>query len=248
MADDDLGSEIPDMYHARPRPEDSRPRAIVSHTNDYDASMVPNFSTELGLEACDISDDVENDDAQSIEICRVHALVYSYADMLGIEALKVVASARYQKILRTLWHLAEAADVLKVMYESTPDTDESLRRPVTRSCIIAHLDETLHPDVVEVVKQMESSAWNVAVPLLAETMLAEKERMDTAVRNARKQEQDIAERKRFDIADLVVRRINGSRHCAGGCGNRLTGHTVWRLRHDETVDGYCPNCMRTGRH
>ncbi|KAL2057371.1 hypothetical protein ABVK25_002424 [Lepraria finkii] len=56
-----------------------------------------------------------------------NAEVYSIADKYGILALKVRATEKFDKAVRTCWDMDDVAHAITEVYSSTPSTDRGLR-------------------------------------------------------------------------------------------------------------------------
>ncbi|KAK4939979.1 hypothetical protein LTR10_019831 [Elasticomyces elasticus] len=145
---------------------------LYLYTNDYDVADLPAFfegmirNTGSQTAQTDSSDGSANRITYSPELLRVIALVYKSADMLGIERLKVDASARFLALAKTVCNMAKFAEPLKVMFDSTRENDLHLRVPVLTLCLEKYAAIAKHQSIVEVIMQYEPTVWSIKKSLL----------------------------------------------------------------------------------
>ena len=209
---------------------------LFLYTNDYDANDVPNFLQAVaGMSTTQSSMPAsEATNPSPMSYLKIHALVYKYADMLGIESLKILASSRFLDQVPAACTSSEFAEPLKVMYEATRSDDFYLRIPVTRSCLLNHLDVVKCEKTLAVIQEYEPNVWSVAVPILEEAKAA-------GVATAKE--------ARTKTIEWTLREVNARRVCIGMGPHvgleplrNLNAGVKYKLQRSGTIIGYCSSC------
>lgn len=223
---------------------------LFLYANDYDVASLPGFYLKQYPNAEDLIepfDDQGRDDAHStmFHALRVHALVYQYADTLGIEDLKLKASGRFLEIAQVAFAFEGFEEPLQLMFESTHAHDIPLRLEVTRLCL-ANYDSLIEDrkKTLEVVKENEPNVFNVYVPLLGPLMQV-KERLEVS------QDSLEATMARLEIVQSAGLELASTLKTIGiQCCHRQSV----RLREVESKDGtlltikICYNCRYCDMH
>jgi hypothetical protein len=216
---------------------------LFLYTNDYDATSLPGFYLKRYPDAQDLvepSEDQDRDDYSTMfHALRVHALVYQYADTLGIDDLKIKASGRFLEIAQAAFALDGFEEPLQVMFESTHSNDIPLRLEVTRLCL-ANYDSLIEDrkKTLEVVKEYEPNVFNVYAPLLCPLMQV-KEKLEIS------QDSLEATKARLEIVQSAGLELANTLKAIGiQCSHRQSV----RLKEVESKDGtlltikVCYNC------
>ncbi|KAI9806171.1 MAG: hypothetical protein M1826_004670 [Phylliscum demangeonii] len=76
---------------------------------------------------------------------RDHALVYAVAEKYDIPALKDLAGKKFKLRSRDVWPIAGLQNVVRLVYQKTPDHDRALRTVIAELCA-QHLPELISTD------------------------------------------------------------------------------------------------------
>ncbi|KAG9780211.1 hypothetical protein KCU88_g3777, partial [Aureobasidium melanogenum] len=146
---------------------------LFMYTLDYDEVSLPEFySRMLGSEDYDcyqgfIQDDIEEiDDLGLRHPLKVNALLYSCADMLGITALKAVASVRFMRDAQVAFGHDWFQEPLRLLYENTPFADRGLRFQATCLCVENYDQLEERTKTLQVLQKHEPNVCSVAVEVL----------------------------------------------------------------------------------
>ncbi|KAK7887592.1 hypothetical protein LTR67_009493 [Exophiala xenobiotica] len=149
-------------------------RAILFvYSNDYDDIQLPKFYK--GLINDDDADEEERlrsgpikeiDELGLRRPLKVNTLVYKCADMLGLDGLMHMASARFMTDAKLAFEMDGFEDPLRLLYESTRSDDRDLRFEVTCLCVENHDLLEIRKKTIAVMREHEPNVWSVSVELL----------------------------------------------------------------------------------
>lgn len=198
------------------------------YTNDYDPQNVPrNLQTAIKSSTCQSTIvEASTELSPPMYALTVHALVYKYADMLGIEALKRLAAQKFLALAPPLCTQAAFAKPLRVMFESTRSDDSYLRQPTVTLCVSKHTELIeLNPciETVEAILEHDPMVWKVAVPLLQGS--GSQSGVSTSVKQSRS----------------IVEKINNTKICAGSHGGfgPASLNNLYEVKENGVIFGYC---------
>ena len=130
-------------------------KVVTGALQDVTMSSLYNSATPLG----------ENESILKNEL-SVHALVFKYADMLGIEALKRFAASEVLHYVPFFVEEEDFAVPLRIIYEDTLSDDPYLRSRVTKLCIPKHKMLAAHcTETVRIIMEHEPRAWKIGVEM-----------------------------------------------------------------------------------
>jgi hypothetical protein len=184
---------LSDLAHCANKDQEAKTRtsdlsdhhpAIVSrvifylYTGDYDEHLIPKIfqdrCTEIELPADTMIQRKTRGGVQAqVQVqhetnsLKVNSMVYKLAEMLGMEDLQDIASARCQACLAGAYSYAGFSSVLKTLFESTREEDNLRVRAII---FLARKDKQgdLREDTIEVLKEYEPKLWEICHKVLEE--------------------------------------------------------------------------------
>ncbi|KAK5467447.1 hypothetical protein LTS15_000420 [Exophiala xenobiotica] len=154
-------------------PETMARAILFMYSNDYDDTQLPKFYK--GLINDDDADEEERlrsgpikeiDELGLRRPLKVNTLVYKCADMLGLDGLMHMASARFMTDAKLAFEMDGFEDPLRLLYESTRSDDRNLRFEVTCLCVENHDLLEIRKKTFAVMREHEPNVWSVSVELL----------------------------------------------------------------------------------
>ncbi|KEF56444.1 uncharacterized protein A1O9_08025 [Exophiala aquamarina CBS 119918] len=114
-----------------------------------------------------VSEEDKQDKIEKIAKClKVNAMVYKYADYLGIKELAELASDRFLEDAKEVHLLDNFADPLVTLYEQVPPSDQGLRLRITTFMTENYEEVCKKPMTDRVMDYYTDGYWKVCVKLM----------------------------------------------------------------------------------
>lgn len=188
QGEDQLCGHLPkkDTYESNQEAEVARinlteedPRILVHilvyfYTNNYSMRRMPEFLKAAAAPSrySSIVNEAESGWSEEMYELLVDAMVFKYADMLGIELLKQLAALKFLRYAPIYLQDKGFAEALRVVYESTLSDDPYLRSHVTKICVSNHKRLAEGSETIKVIMEHEPIAWKIGVEMHQDAEMA----------------------------------------------------------------------------
>lgn len=216
---------------------------LFLYTDDYDDKSSPQFYKNLYLDEEEKQDaDLNEANGNEKEIdalglrkpLKVNALMYKTAEMLGIDDLKTLASARFMRDAEAGFEMDGFEEPARLLYESTSTDDRDLRFKVTQLCVENYDVLEIRTKTLAILRQHGPNVWHVTVELLKRwtTDIFGTSKMSPTVRRRLENAVDNCNLKEF---------LFYCRQCVRSSSAQL------HLKEDGSLDVKCDTCRSLGR-
>lgn len=226
-AEEQPASEAPFPHGENAAPEEAAPE------EETPTPAAPGSEHSLSVESLDGASTDEESDINSKARSALHnnALVYAIGEKYDVAGLKLLSKEYFSACAALHWPPDNLHEIIKLVYETTPDNDRGLREIVTNLCY-PHLDELMESETFkataielsafcyDILRESSTSADRTIVNLTIKLSDVESEKQDTETELTRTKFLVATLKTQLDQADQNINTINeitaqypDCRHC-----------------------------------